>query len=94
MVQPEKQRSTLRIYIDIMSAIRELQNAKPTHVLYRANLSHDRLTRYLDELTGKGLIEAKQDGENRYYTITSKGVQFLIEVRKAEEFVAGFGMTL
>jgi predicted transcriptional regulator len=94
LAQPEKQRSTLRIYIDIVNAVRELQNAKPTHVLYKANLSYDRLTRYLEELAGKGLIEAKQDGENRYYVITPKGVQFLIEARKAEEFVAGFGMTL
>jgi predicted transcriptional regulator len=84
----------MRIYLDILNAVRELQNAKPTHILYKANLSHDSLTRYLDELTSKGLIESKQDGDNRYYAITTKGVQFLIEIRKAEEFVAGFGMTL
>jgi predicted transcriptional regulator len=94
LTRPERQRSMLRIYIDIMNAVRELQNAKPTHILYKANLSHDRLTKYLDELTGKGLIESKQEGENRYYTVTPKGIQFLIEARKAEEFVAGFGMTL
>jgi predicted transcriptional regulator len=94
LVQPEKQRSTLRIYIDILEAVRGLGNAKPTHVLYKANLSHDRLTRYLDELTGKGLIEMKQDGESRFYVITPKGVQFIIEIRKAEMFVTGFGITL
>jgi predicted transcriptional regulator len=84
----------MRIYLDILNAVRELQNAKPTHILYKANLSHDRLTRYLDELTSKGLIESKQDGDSRYYVITTKGVQFLFEIRKAEEFVAGFGMAL
>ncbi|MDA4129041.1 MAG: winged helix-turn-helix domain-containing protein [Thaumarchaeota archaeon] len=94
MVQPEKQRSTLGIYIDILESVRELGNAKPTHILYKANLSHDRLTKYLDELVGKGLIAVKLDGDSRYYVMTPSGVQFLIEIRKAEAFVSGFGIAL
>jgi predicted transcriptional regulator len=92
--QADKQRSVLRIKLDILNAIREEGNAKPTHVLYKANLSHDRLVRYLDELTTKGLIEVKQEGENRTYNMTTKGVQFLIEMRRAESFVEGFGLAI
>jgi predicted transcriptional regulator len=92
--QAERQRSVLRINLDILNAIREEGDAKPTHILYKANLSHDRLVRYLDELTAKGLIEVKQEGENRTYSMTTKGVQFLIEMRRAESFVQGFGLAI
>ncbi len=94
MAQGEKQRSVLRINLDILNAIKEMGDAKPTHVLYKANLSHERLVKYLDDLTVKGLIEMKQEGENRTYNITPKGVGFLIEMRRAEAFIQGFGLAI
>ncbi|MDA4125405.1 MAG: hypothetical protein OK438_08190 [Thaumarchaeota archaeon] len=94
MGQAEKQRSALRINLDILNAVRDEGNAKPTHILYKANLSHDRLVRYLEELTMKGLIEVRQEGESRSYKITSKGVSFLIEMRRAESFIQGFGLAI
>ena len=94
MAQGEKQRSVLRIKLDILNAVRDEGEAKPTHILYKANLSHERLVRYLDDLTGKGLIGMKKEGENRTYTLTPKGVSFLIEMRRAESFVQGFGLTI
>ena len=94
MGQAEKQRSPLRINLDILNAIQEMGDAKPTHILYKANLSHDRLVRYLDELGAKGLIEVQEEGENRTYKVTPKGVGFLIEMRRAESFVQGFGLAI
>jgi predicted transcriptional regulator len=94
LARPERQRSRLRIYLDILNAVKDMGDAKPTHVLYKANLSHDRLVKYLDELVGRGLLEVKQDGDGRVYAMTPKGVGFLIEVRKAESFVEGFGIPL
>ena len=94
MAQSEKQRSVLRINLDILNAIRDEGDAKPTHILYKANLSHERLVRYLDDLTSKGLIGVKQDGENRTYSLTPKGVSFIIEMRRAESFVQGFGLAI
>ena len=94
MAQADKQRSVLRINLDILNAVREEGEAKPTHILYKANLSHERLVRYLDDLTAKGLVEVKQDGENRTYRLTTKGVSFLIEMRRAESFVQGFGLAI
>jgi len=92
--QAEKQRSVLRINLDILNAIREEGDAKPTHILYKANLSHERLVKYLEDLTTKGLIELRQDGENRTYRMTTKGIEFLIEMRRAESFVQGFGLAI
>ena len=94
MGQAEKQRSVLRINLDILNAIREEGDAKPTHILYKANLSHERLVKYLEDLTTKGLIELRQDGENRTYRMTTKGIEFLIEMRRAESFVQGFGLAI
>ena len=90
----DKQRSALRIALDILNAVQELHDAKPTHILNKANLSHDRLVRYVDRLLERNLIEAHQDGENRFYTLTPRGVQFLLEMRRAEDFVVGFGLSL
>jgi predicted transcriptional regulator len=92
--QGEKQRSVLRINLDILNAVSEEGEAKPTHILYKANLSHERMVKYLDDLTGKGLLQMNQDGENRTYTLTPKGVGFLLEMRRAEAFVQGFGLTI
>jgi predicted transcriptional regulator len=94
LAQGEKQRSVLRIDLDILGAIRDEGEAKPTHILYKANLSHERLVKYLDDLTGKGLIEMKKDGDNRTYSLTPKGVGFLLEMRRAESFVQGFGLSI
>ena len=94
MSQAEKQRSVLRINLDILNAVRDEGEAKPPHILYKANLSHERLVRYLEDLTTKGLIEMKHDGENRTYSLTTKGVCFLIEMRRAEAFVQGFGLAI
>jgi predicted transcriptional regulator len=92
--QGEKQRSVLRINLDILNAVSDEGEAKPTHILYKANLSHERMVKYLDDLTGKGLLEMKQDGENRTYRLTPKGVGFLLEMRRAETFVQGFGLNI
>lgn len=94
MSQGEKQRSVLRINLDILNAVSTEGDAKPTHILYKANLSHERMVRYLDDLTAKGLLEMKQDGENRTYRVTPKGVGFLLEMRRAETFVQGFGLAI
>ena len=94
MAQGEKQRSVLRINLDILNAVRDEGEAKPTHILYKANLSHERLVKYLDDLTAKGLIEVQHEGDNRTYRLTPKGVSFIIEMRKAESFVQGFGLAI
>ena len=94
MVQPEKPRSSLKIYLDILNTVLEEGKAKPTRILYRANLSHDRLTKYIEELKSKGLIKENQVEDGRFYTITQQGLDFVHEVKKAESFVSGFGLNI
>ena len=90
----DRPRSALKIYLDILVTVRDSGNTKSTRILYGANLSHDRLVRYLGDLTQKGLLEEKLDGEGKYYTLTQKGLEFINQVKKAEAFVTGFGLTI
>ena len=66
--------------------------AGPTKVLYAANLSHDRLTQYIEELVEKELIREDVEGDNRTYFLTEKGREFLLEYKKIERFSQAFGI--
>lgn len=89
-----KYRSQMRIYVDIMRVIqREDNRAKPTRILYGANLSHDRLLKYLEELKTLGVIE-EINNEERLYKLTQKGVEFLNEFIRVERFAGAFGFVI
>jgi predicted transcriptional regulator len=94
LAQSEKQRSTIRIYLDILNAADEEGNAKTTRLIQRANLPHDRLMKHLGELQKRGLLVEVSNGGNRYYTITPKGREFVSEVRKAQSFLSAFGVSI
>ena len=90
-------RSKMRILADMMRAIQSEgeEGAGPTKILYAANLSHDRLTQYLDELVEKDLVKESGDGEsNRVYHLTEKGRDFLREFVKMEKFSEAFGIDI
>jgi len=93
MSEPQRYRSKGRIFADILRAVQD-GPAKVTHILYRANLSHDRLTRYLSQLEESGLIVRQQDGDKITYAITEKGQRFLVEFRRMEEFADAFGLDI
>jgi predicted transcriptional regulator len=94
LVQPDKARSTLKTYLDILVTVRDEGRAKPTRILQRANLAYDRMDRHLQELINKQLLEVRQEDDSRYYILTDKGLEFIENVRKAEAFVKGFGISL
>lgn len=93
MSGPQRYRSKGRILADILRAVEEDGQAKVTHILYRANLSHDRLTKYLAQLEGSELL-VRQEGDRTTYRITEKGQRFLTEFRRMEEFVDAFGLEI
>lgn len=94
MTGPQKYRSKGRIFADILRAVQADSPAKVTHILYKANLSHDRLTKYLVQLEESGLIAREQDGDRAVYSITEKGTKFLMEFRRMEEFADAFGLDI
>ncbi len=90
----KKYRSKGRIMADILSAIKEDEDAKITHILYKANLSYDRLSRYLEELEESELIQTIDSGDRSLYRITERGQKFLVEFRRMEEFAEAFGLDI
>ena len=90
-------RSKMRILADMMRAIQSEgeEGAGPTKIPYTANLSHDRLKQYIEELLEKELIhEKEQDSTNRTYFLTEKGREFLREFVRIERFSEAFGIEI
>jgi predicted transcriptional regulator len=90
-------RSKMRILADMMRAIQgEGENgAGPTKILYTANLSHDRLTQYLEELVEKDLIVlGNTEVNSRIYALTEKGRDFLKEFVRVERISEAFGIEI
>ena len=50
-----------------------MEGARKTHIMYRANLSHSQLEKYLGILMDKELL----DIEDTLYVITEKGKEFV-----------------
>lgn len=95
MSRKKTYRSKVRILADMMRAIQnEGEPCGPTKILYGANLSHDRLTQYLEELLEKELINEVDDSGNRLYTLTEKGRNFLREFSRIERFSEAFGIDI
>ena len=90
-----ERRSKIQVLIDILRVIqREGGSARPTHILYKANLSHKLLKSHLGLLIEKDFIEQRQYGDKVYYSITQKGVEFIAEYRKVERLSSAFGLPI
>jgi predicted transcriptional regulator len=87
-----ERRSTMQVVVDVLRVIERENSVKPTHILYKANLSHKLLKEYLNTLLQKGLIEVVIEKNHTYYKITDKGRNFMIEFRKIEKLAQVFGL--
>ena len=65
---------------------------KPTHLLYKSNLSHQRMKLYLEELKGKKLIEESEKKKKRVFQLTDSGRKFLQNFKQMKEFTQAFGL--
>jgi predicted transcriptional regulator len=88
-----RKRSRLDIITDMLAAIQDKGGTiKPTHLMYKSNLSHDQMKSYLDELVGKEMIGKIQKSSYDYIIITDKGCNFLQKLREMQEFEKTFGL--
>lgn len=92
-------RSRLELIFDILLAIQNKGGMiKPTHLMYKSNLSHKLLNSYLEELVQKGLVtiaeeqSRKKQNSTKKVVITEKGLGFLAEFRRMREFTDAFGL--
>jgi predicted transcriptional regulator len=88
-----QRRSRIDIINDILEAIqRKGGKIKPTHLMYKANLSHKLMTLYLDELMQKKLVAEVQEKTNKFLIITDEGYKFLEKFKQMREFTESFGL--
>ncbi len=65
---------------------------KPTHLMYKANLSHTQMKLYLDELIAKNLIEEQLKDERKMLVLTDKGFSLIQKFNQMREFEKTFGL--
>ena len=89
-------RTSMQIVADLLDAtqLSGQEGIKTTSLLTKANLSHSRLSKFLANLTGAGLINKIEfDGKNTF-VITSKGRQYLESYRNFSSIAQSFGLEL
>lgn len=88
-----KKRTKLEIIKDILEVIKSKNGKiKPTHILYKSNLSHIMMELYLKELMDKKFIAEKTEGRNKTYSITQRGIEYLEKYRMISNFTELFGL--
>ncbi len=89
-----KKRSKLEIIRDILEVIKNRNGKiKPTHILYKSNLSYNMMEEYLNELIEKEFILETKNNNSKTYAITEKGQAYLSKFKLISEFTNSFGLS-
>ena len=79
-------RSKIQIFFDIVSAIiddtQNNESISPTRIQFKCNTSYDKLTKYLEEMAKREIIENEKS-----ITITEKGMEFHKDYSRINELI-------
>jgi len=88
-----RKRERSDIVLDMLQSIQEKGGRiKPTHLMYRANLAHQQMKSYLEELIHKNFVKKTKDNDYEYIIITDTGLKFVEKIRQMKEFERTFGL--
>jgi predicted transcriptional regulator len=88
-----KKRTRLEVMHDILEVVKNRNGKiKPTHILYKSNLSYQMMEEYLNELISKGFLVEQRLKKGRTYSITEKGMNFLSQYSMIKDFTVSFGL--
>jgi len=88
----KNKRTKLEIIRDLLDTLQKNRKVKITHLIYKANLSNNSIKPYLEELLKNKLMEQFFEDEQRFFKITPKGNEFLMEYGKIKVFSESFGL--
>ena len=88
-----RKRGRLDIITDMLSTLQQNGGElKPTHLMYKSNLSHVQMSSYLEELLQKEVIKKIKKKNNDYIIMTDKGFEFFDKLKQMREFEKTFGL--
>ncbi len=89
-------RTSMQIVADLLTAAEQSgqEGIKTTSLLTKANLSHSRLSKFIDNLTGAGLINKIQFDGKHTFILTPKGRQYLESYQQFSDIAESFGLEL
>lgn len=88
-------RTRIEIIYDMLRTIQSKGGKiKPTHLMYKANLSHNQMKQYLDELSAKGFVADEKVGkeERKMLVLSDKGNAFINQFNQMKEMEKTFGL--
>ena len=89
----EGKRTRVDIIEDMLSSIiSKGGRIKPTHLMYKSNMSHGQMKTYLDDLVQKELVKKVKERHYDYVIITDKGHEFVQKLKQMREFERAFGL--
>ena len=86
----------MQIVADLLTVTEQSgqEGIKTTSLLTKANLSHSRLSKFLQNLTGAGLINKIEYERKNTFVITPKGRQYLESYVNFSSIAESFGLEL
>lgn len=89
-------RTSMQIVADLLTAAEQSgqEGIKTTSLLTKANLSHSRLSKFIVNLTGAGLINKIEFDGKHTFVLTPKGRQYLESYQQFSDIAESFGLEL
>jgi len=87
-----QRRDRIDIIFDMLTAIQQKQKIKPTHLMYKANMTHGQMKGYLDELKAKEFVTVSAEKGQKYFILTDNGYRFILKIKEMKEFEKTFGL--